>query len=557
MRLSLSLLPTAAILSASAHAQFEAASRGNTRTGHETFPPAVQLPAAPAGGSDACATAEALGSATGSVAYNLVGATTGSEGQTAFTGGLCNHGCAEYGTSQVAVLNDVWFSWTSPATGRVRLTTCPVQNDTKVAVYAGPVCPSGTTCIACSDDFHFSGGITAGLVDSILFFDATVGDTFLFQVGKSSFAGALPNFAGSFNIDVNPAHSTTGILDDNLAENDIGAGAATAGNLGINRLGNVSDSVVISGIRACWGGPGSTHVNGTPATVALWTDPNSDGNPTDAVLVESVNTTVQNANSDTFVDIPFTGNHTVNGVYFIGYGYQRISATNFPLTIDNSTCDVQPDTAWTVINVAAPANLATLAANSTPPTRLQVNCQAQSGGNNGLWRSAFSIRPILVTGPTPIGTPECFGDGTGAACPCANSGAAGRGCASFPFSGGALLKATGVAQVSADSVVLTCSEMAGPGLFFQANANLASPVPFGDGLLCSGVGIIRMGVVFPTAGTASYPGGLTPNPVSVAGAPVLSPTPTKHYQCWYRDANVFCTTSTFNTSNGLEILWGP
>jgi len=31
----------------------------------------------------------------------------------------------------------------------------------------------------------------------------------------------------------------------------------------------------------------------------------------------------------------------------------------------------------------------------------------------------------------------------------------------------------------------------------------------------------------------------------------------KHYQCWYRDANVFCTGSTFNMSNGLEIVWAP
>ncbi len=31
----------------------------------------------------------------------------------------------------------------------------------------------------------------------------------------------------------------------------------------------------------------------------------------------------------------------------------------------------------------------------------------------------------------------------------------------------------------------------------------------------------------------------------------------KHYQCWYRDAATFCTTSTFNLSNGLSLTWGP
>jgi hypothetical protein len=71
-----------------------------------------------------------------------------------------------------------------------------------------------------------------------------------------------------------------------------------------------------------------------------------------------------------------------------------------------------------------------------------------------------------------------------------------------------------------------------------------------------------MGVVFPTAGVASYPGGLTPAPIHIAGAPVLtggSPTPpTKHYQCWYRDITPgFCNTAGHNMSNGLAIVWAP
>ena len=559
MKLFLLLPPTMLILSASALAQFESQARNAGRTGRETFPLPAALPAAPVGGADSCATPDALGSATGSIAYNLVGATTGAEGQTSFTGGYCNYGCAEYGTGQVGVLTDVWFSWTAPASGRVRISGCPSQNDTKIAVYSGTTCPTGTVCVACSDDYHFIGGVAAGLVDSTVYFDVTLGNSFLVQVGQSSFNTGAPGFAGSIVIDVNPPHATTGQFDDGAAESDIGAGAVGTGNLGLNRLGNVGDVTTLSGVSVCWGWAGSTaHTSGTPAVVALWTDPNSDGNPTDAVLVESVNTTVQSANSDTFVTIPFTSPHTVNGVYFIGYGYQRTSTTapiNYPLTIDCTVCTIQPDTAWTVLNTAQPVNVASLAANTTPPTRLETNCQAQ-GAYNGVWHSAFSIRPVVVTGPPPVGTGECFGDGTGPpACPCANNGASGRGCAnSAVASTGALLTATGVASISADTVTCTCTDLTGPGLFFSATGVLGTPVAFGDGILCAAVGIVRMGVVFPTGNSASYPGGLTPNPVHVAGG--IAAPGTFHFQCWYRDAVSFCTPATYNLSNGLAMVWG-
>ncbi|MBL8857056.1 MAG: hypothetical protein JNL28_00945 [Planctomycetes bacterium] len=550
-------LPALLLLAGGAEAQqFETRARGNVRTGHETFPPNVNLPAAPVGGSDACSTAEALGSAVGSVAYNLVGATTGTEGQTTFTGGYCNYGCAEYGTGQVAVLNDVWFSWSSPATGRVRITSCPNQNDTKIAVYAGTTCPTGVACVGCNDDYHFVGGVTAGLLDSTVYFNATLGEMFLIQVGKSSLAGATPNFAGSIDIAVNPPHATTGILDDNLSETDIGAGAAGAGNLGLNRFGNVGDVTTLSGLSVCWGGPGSGHVNGTPAVIGLWTDPNNDGNPTDAVLVPGTNvaTTVQSANTDTFVTIPFPSHVTVNDIYYVGYSYQRISTANFPLTLDNTVCNIQPDTAWTVINTGAPVNLANLAANTVPPTRLESNCQAQ-GAFNGIWHSAFSVRADIVLG-TPTSS-TCLGDGTQAACPCGNTGAAGNGCGSSAFPGGALLTASGVAGASAgtDSWVLTANNIPGPGLFFQATALAPNAIQFGDGHLCAAVNIVRLGVVFPIAGVASYPGGLTPNPIHIAGG--TSSGDLRHYQCWYRSVPGLCGAANFDLTQVLTVTWGP
>ncbi|MDZ4774156.1 MAG: hypothetical protein SGI72_13585 [Planctomycetota bacterium] len=150
---------------------------------------------------------------------------------------------------------------------------------------------------------------------------------------------------------------------------------------------------------------------------------------------------------------------------------------------------------------------------------------------------------------------ECFGDGMGSACPCGNSGGAGRGCASSTIATGARLSGVGVASVAADTVTLVCDGMTGPGLFFQSNG-LLGPINFNDGLLCAGVGILRLGVVFPTAGTANYPGGLTPNPLTLGGGPIFAGD-VKHYQCWYRDANVFCATTGHNMSSGVAVTWTP
>ena len=175
--------------------------------------------------------------------------------------------------------------------------------------------------------------------------------------------------------------------------------------------------------------------------------------------------------------------------------------------------------------------------------------------------SAFDIvwGRFTVGTPSTSGTPFCFGDGLGTACPCANSGGTGRGCANATFPLGARLTSSGVAGASlaTDTLVLTATDIPGPGLFFQGTGTFASGagIPYGDGLLCAGGTILRLGVVFPSGNSAAYPGGLTPNPIHIGGGTASGDV--RHYQCWYRDAFVFCTASTFNLTQGLTLTWGP
>jgi hypothetical protein len=153
-----------------------------------------------------------------------------------------------------------------------------------------------------------------------------------------------------------------------------------------------------------------------------------------------------------------------------------------------------------------------------------------------------------------MSTPFCLGDGTGAPCPCGNSGATGNGCANATFGAGAHLAANGSAGASdaTDTLVLTATNIPGPGLFFQSSG-LTAAIALGDGQLCASTGIVRLGMGMPVAGVATYPGGGTP--IHTAGS-TQSGDP-RHYQVWYRTAPALCGAGNHDLSQGLTLTWMP
>jgi len=171
-------------------------------------------------------------------------------------------------------------------------------------------------------------------------------------------------------------------------------------------------------------------------------------------------------------------------------------------------------------------------------------------GNVRAVTGSFDITPV------PVGTVFCSGDGTATPCPCGNAGGAGRGCASSVEPAGAALSAAGGASLSADTLVLSGSGMPNSfALYFQGTTqqNGGLGVTFGDGLRCASGSIRRLATKLNAAGGSSYPGAGDPA-VSVRGG--IAAPGVRTYQVWYRNAASFCTASTFNLSNGLEIAWG-
>jgi len=161
---------------------------------------------------------------------------------------------------------------------------------------------------------------------------------------------------------------------------------------------------------------------------------------------------------------------------------------------------------------------------------------------------------------TTLGTNYCFGDGSGAPCPCGNNGNAGRGCDNSVATGGALLWATGT--TNPDTIVFTTTgeTPAAFTLFAQGDAS-GVPAHFGDGLRCVAGHLLRLYAVHASAGQATAPGPGDPS-VSARSAALgdpIAPGATRYYFAYYRDPNAgFCTPpagSTFNSSNAFSIAW--
>ncbi|MBI5363186.1 MAG: choice-of-anchor B family protein, partial [Planctomycetes bacterium] len=150
----------------------------------------------------------------------------------------------------------------------------------------------------------------------------------------------------------------------------------------------------------------------------------------------------------------------------------------------------------------------------------------------------------------------CAGDGTGTACPCGNSGAPGRGCASS-IGAGAVLTASGAASIANDTLVLSGAEMPANGTVLYLQADTADGAglgtPLGDGLRCVTGSVVRLGTKHNAGGASQIPDGGDPALHVVGGT---SAGVTRYYQAWYRNAATYCTSATYNWSNAVAVGWG-
>ena len=168
------------------------------------------------------------------------------------------------------------------------------------------------------------------------------------------------------------------------------------------------------------------------------------------------------------------------------------------------------------------------------------------------WTASFAFGYTTECEP---GLAFCFGDGSGTPCPCSNNSPnTGEGCANSTGNGGKL-GASGSASVTAGDLVLQGSQLipGQPGLYFQGNNATAGGNGFGngDGLRCAGGSIRRLQV------RQANPMGNSFTTVNIAAQGNAVPGNVRRYQLWYRNPVGSPCSTTFNLTNGYEIVWAP
>jgi hypothetical protein len=187
----------------------------------------------------------------------------------------------------------------------------------------------------------------------------------------------------------------------------------------------------------------------------------------------------------------------------------------------------------------------------------------QSNATNLVAGDTNAVTDVFLRDRGAAPTAFCFGDGTGAACPCANTGALGKGCDNSAATGGAELTGTGGASLSNDTLVLTSAgELPHVLSVFLQGTTSVAPLNFGDGLRCAGGLLKRLYIRNATNGAVTAPIAGDPSisaRSSALGDPI-SAGATRFYQVYYRDPVLgFCPSppgNSWNISSGLSVSWG-
>jgi hypothetical protein len=194
---------------------------------------------------------------------------------------------------------------------------------------------------------------------------------------------------------VNPIHrllfpASTYQIDDGSAEDAIGL-TAGGDTICLNEFAVIPGSENISSVSIAWGTPAffDPSLDGLPYTVALWSDPNGDGDPGDAVLLTTASGVVSQQGTDTFIQTNINASISTQN-FFVGFLITQ-GAGQFPAAFDESN----PIFNRSYIAGGANGNINNLNDNDLPVAPIEIYglfgnwlIRADAGGGGGITLSA-------------------------------------------------------------------------------------------------------------------------------------------------------------------------
>ncbi len=134
------------------------------------------------------------------------------------------------------------------------------------------------------------------------------------------------------------APDSTYMIDDGTAENNLGVGFKGGDLIVLNEFAVIPGSETINSVSIAWGSPvfPDPSLNGLPYTVALWSDPNGDGDPTDAVLLTTSSGVVAMQGTNTFLPKLITPTTITTPNFFVGFLIQNTNGDQFPAAFDQT-----------------------------------------------------------------------------------------------------------------------------------------------------------------------------------------------------------------------------
>lgn len=200
---------------------------------------------------------------------------------------------------------------------------------------------------------------------------------------------------------------------------------------------------------------------------------------------------------------------------------------------------------WVSLDVTA--EVTALLQSNVTYAGLRVQAASNPSGANVV--SLLGTELHFADCPPQLWSPYCFGDGSGANCPCGNVGAAFAGCANSATQG-AVLAAQGTPDASGGpqpfQLLASGAPPNKPGMFLSGTAAVGFPA--GDGLLCAGGSLQRFELVFTDAAGAAA------TSVDIAATTGVQSGETRYVQYWFRDPAGPCGGG-FNFTNGLQVFW--